>query len=243
MERVAFLLEGSGERIGCLLNPESVIRRRVAGVRPRRSIGGLLTGSPSADDQLLYTGGGSTELQLELLFDVSISGSTIATEDVRDLTEPLWNLAENARSSNEETRPPMARFIWGKSWNIPGIIASVAERLEYFTAAGIPRRSWLRMRMLRVVDTVAPQPVPPRILSVRAQSGPVTSGARPSLKEVRVHEVIGGGTDDRGSVLSERLDEIAWRYYLDPSAWRELARLNEIDNPLLLSPAMRLQVP
>src|SRR5262245_31697112 len=122
MERVAFLIESSGERIGCLLNPETVIRRRVAGVRPRRSIGGLLTGSASADDQLLYTGGGSTELQLELLFDVSISGSTIATDDVRDLTEPLWNLAENARSNDGETRPPMARFIWGKSWNIPGII-------------------------------------------------------------------------------------------------------------------------
>lgn len=240
MERVAFLIERSGERIGCLLNPESVIRRRVAGLRPRRSVGGLLTGKGLADDQLLYTGGGSTELQLSLLFDVSISGSTIATEDVRDLTEPLWNLAENARSEDGETRPPLARFIWGKSWNIPGIIASVAERLEYFTAAGVPRRSWLRLRMLRVVEAVAAPPIPPpRILSLSPQSGSAAPG---TSKEVRVHEVIGGGKGE-GSVLSERLDEIAWRYYLDPSAWRELARVNGIEHPMFLSPAMRLQVP
>jgi hypothetical protein len=241
MERVAFLIEQSGERLGCMLNPESVIRRRLAGLRPRRSVGGLLTGKGLADDKLLYTGGGSTELQLELLFDVSISGSTIATEDVRDLTEPLWNLAENALSEEEQIRPPLVRFIWGKSWNIPGIIASVAERLEYFTAAGVPRRSWLRLRMLRVVESTAASPLPPpRILSLPPQSGAAAPGA---AKGVRVHEVIGGGEGDDGAKLSERLDEIAWRYYLDPSEWRELARLNGIDNPLLLSPAMRLQVP
>jgi hypothetical protein len=36
MERVAFLLERSGERISCLLNPENLEARRTAGVRTRR---------------------------------------------------------------------------------------------------------------------------------------------------------------------------------------------------------------
>lgn len=35
MERVAFLIEPTGERLGCLLNPESVILRRAAGLQPR----------------------------------------------------------------------------------------------------------------------------------------------------------------------------------------------------------------
>ena len=61
MERVAFLIERTGERIGCLLNPESIVRRRVAGVRTRRSAGGLLTGTGLSDDQLIYTGGGTTD--------------------------------------------------------------------------------------------------------------------------------------------------------------------------------------
>jgi hypothetical protein len=62
MERVAFLIEETGERIVCLLNPESVVVRRTAGVRPRRSIGGSLAGSELADDALLFTGGGTTEM-------------------------------------------------------------------------------------------------------------------------------------------------------------------------------------
>ena len=38
MERVAFVVESTGERLGCLLNPESLVLRRLAGIRPRLSI-------------------------------------------------------------------------------------------------------------------------------------------------------------------------------------------------------------
>ena len=50
MERVAFLLERTGERIACLLNPESLVLRRRAGLRSRQSAGGLVTGAELADD-------------------------------------------------------------------------------------------------------------------------------------------------------------------------------------------------
>ena len=49
MERAVFLIESTGERLGCLLNPESLVVRRQAGVRRRRSTGGLLTGAGQAD--------------------------------------------------------------------------------------------------------------------------------------------------------------------------------------------------
>jgi hypothetical protein len=149
MERVAFLVEETNERIGCLLNPETLVMRRTAGVRPQRSATGQLTGEGLTDDPLLYTGGGRTELDLDLLFDVTLAGSSISSGDVRDLTRPLWNLTENAARQEGYGQPPLVRFIWGKSWNIPGVIVSVAERLEYFTRDGVPRRSWLRMRMIR----------------------------------------------------------------------------------------------
>src|SRR5437764_14761554 len=96
MKTAAFLTEATGERIGCLLNPASVVLRRRAGVVPRHSPGGKLTGSNLADDPLLYTGGGQTELWLELLFDINVAGSTIPAENVQDLTRPLWQLAENS---------------------------------------------------------------------------------------------------------------------------------------------------
>src|SRR4030067_1490373 len=96
MERAAFVIEDTNQRLECLLNPESLVVRRVAGVRSRASLGGKLTGARLAEDPLLYTGGGRTELELDLLFDVNLAGSSVASEDVRALTAPLWNLAENA---------------------------------------------------------------------------------------------------------------------------------------------------
>jgi hypothetical protein len=99
VERVAFLVEKTGERLGCLLNPESVVTRRIAGVKPRTNGSRPLTGPDLSDDPLLFIGGGTTELKLDLLFDISVAGSTIVSEDVRDLTRPLWQLAETAASS------------------------------------------------------------------------------------------------------------------------------------------------
>src|SRR5829696_7070247 len=159
MDRAAFLIESTNERIRCLLNPDSVLVRRTAGLRPACSATGQLTGTGMTDDPLHFTGGGRTELQLDLLFDVEIAGSSITATDVRDLTAPLWNLAEsdsNWGSSADDTLgtqysgPPIVRFVWGKSWNIPGVVATVAERLEQFTAQGVPQRSWLRLLLLRV---------------------------------------------------------------------------------------------
>lgn len=257
MERVAFLIEQTNQRIGCLLNPESIVRRRAAGLRPRRSVSGLLTGRGLSDDQLIYTGGGTTELNLDLLFDVSVSGSTITTEDVRDLTAPLWALAENVPVDDGYGKPPMARFIWGKSWNIPGIIAEVAERLEYFTPEGIPRRSWLRMRMLRVaeslsqphavrVSTPAPATAPVSKSSAGAPATPTARGAAPTARsaatvgEERVYEVV-GEPGEGGS--SEPLYNIAPRYGLSPSWWKIIAEHNGIDDPLRIKPGTQLQIP
>jgi nucleoid-associated protein YgaU len=255
MERVAFLIEHTGERIGCLLNPESIVRRRAAGLRRRRSAGGLLTGRGLSDDQLIYTGGGTTELNLDLLFDVSVSGSTIATEDVRDLTAPLWALAENVPVEDGYGRPPLARFIWGKSWNIPGVIAEVAERLEWFTPEGIPRRSWLRMRMLRVAESQSqsqafrhsnPAIAPAPAAGSFAGASPATSArGAAAAGGGRVYEVVGesseGGSSEGGS--SEPLYNIASRHGRHPSWWKVIAEHNGIDDPLRIAPGTQLRVP
>ncbi len=190
MERVAFLIEETNERLRCLLNPETLVLRRTAGVRPRQSATGQVTGSGLADDPLLYTGGGRTELDLDLLFDVTLPGSSVTSDDVRDLTAPLWRLAENNQATAGYGRPPFVRLIWGKSWNIPGIVVAVAERLEFFTPAGVPQRSWLRLRMVR---TAVPVTRP-------ASASAISTGlSRPLLPLTvaaggipRVHERLGG---------------------------------------------------
>jgi hypothetical protein len=190
VERVTFLIEQTNQRVGCLLNPESLTLQRVAGVQPRRSLSGGLTGTALADDPLLYSGGGRTELRLDLLFDIGLAGSSISTGDVRDLTLPLWNLAENSSRRDRYGQPPLVRFIWGKSWNILGVVVAVAEHLEDFTPGGTPRRSWLRLQMVRVDEAVATQsrvvqPPPPDVLSLMNPDIPDES--------VGTHESLGGG--------------------------------------------------
>jgi hypothetical protein len=150
MERVTFLIEDTGQRLSCMLNPNQLIMRRVAGLQPRMSLGGVLSGQGLADRPFLYTGAGTTWLELSLLFDVSLAGSTIRSQNVCDLTGPLWALAENAHQAQSNAdMPPLVRMLWGKHFDFPGLVTAVAERLEYFTSEGIPRRSWLRMRMHR----------------------------------------------------------------------------------------------
>lgn len=254
MERVAFLIEETNERLGCLLNPETLVMRRVAGVQPRRSATGQLTGTNLGDDPLLYTGGGKTELDLDLLFDVSLAGSSITTEDVRDLTGPLWNLAENSGREGEYGKPRVVRFVWGKAWNIPGVVVAIAERLEYFTASGAPRRAWLRMRLRRVAESVAAEPMR-GVLSGEFPSAEellplgeeisglgALEGTGVASEQVQVHQYV-GGTPEGEVGAGERLDEIAYRYLGDAGLWRLIALFNDIADPLHLAAGALLRIP
>lgn len=231
MERVAFLVEETNERISCLLNPESLVIRRQAGVRSRRSGGGLVTGADLADDQLLYSGGGNTELTMNLLFDVSLAGSSVTSADVRDLTGPFWRLAESSQTGGGYGNPPICRFVWGKSWQIPGLVTAVAEKLEYFTPEGIPRRSLMRLRFRRVLEPVAPRPASGGPLQ-RPAAGP-TPGFGGIGERLETHEIVSG----------ERPDQVAYDNYRDPALARALMSHNDIDDPLHIPSGTILDLP
>lgn len=244
MERVAFLIEATGERIGCLLNPESVVVRRRAGLRARRSVGTAVTGAGLADDPLLFTGGGETELLLDLLFDVTIAGSTVQSQDVRDLTGALWRLAENAEVTDGYGRPPLVRFVWGKAWNFPAVVAAVAERLEHFSEAGAPRRSWLRMRLRRVGEPSAP---PRAAVPAPLEAGEEIAPGLPAAEEppMDLHEVVGTGPrpDEEPTAAPQYLGVLAERASGDARQWRLIAEENDIDDPLALAAGVVLRIP
>jgi hypothetical protein len=259
MERVAFLIEDTGQRLGALLNPHGLVVRRRAGLRPRRSAGGQLTGTRLADDALLHTGGGLTELRLDLLFDVAVSGSNIQTEDVRDLTRPLWDLAENVAGDDGYGRLRLVRFVWGKAWNVPGVVAAVAERLEEFAPSGAPRRSWLRMRLLRVGEFPPPaatvtagalaaqtglpgETLPGAPLAPQDLQNLADAAAQLPPESLGSYEVVGGGADEAGQA-AERIDELAARLYGDPTLWRLLAAFNDVADPLRLAAGQVLRLP
>jgi hypothetical protein len=263
MERVAFLIEATGERISCLLNPESLTFRRSAGLKRRSDRGGMLSGAASTDDPLIATGGGITELTLNLLFDTEVAeslkprpdtaagapltGSTDALAirtplpprslDVRELTRPFWNLSENATPTRSAGGLPVVRFIWGRAWNIPGVVMAVAEKLERFGHDGAPQRSWMTLRLRRVADSAVTNDQP---------SGAVT----PQHEFPAALDSTLLGQSPRVEVLADadgrpatRLDLIANNHLGDPFDWPLIAHASGIEDPLKIEGGTILTIP
>lgn len=250
MERVAFLIEKTGQRIECLLNPASVTITRQAGVRTRRSVGGAVTGLAATDDSVLATGGGVTELQMELLFDMSKVDAAKAPEDIRDLTSPLWNLAENSHGASDAdaTGAPLVRFVWGKSWNIPGMVTAVAERFENFTAGGTAQRSWVSLRFLRVNVDDAPAAMVASAGSAAAGILPLQlpgleGGAAVPEDQWPAYQVAGEAGSEAQAGSAERTDQLSHRFCGSAANWRIIANANRLANPAALVVGMVLRLP
>jgi hypothetical protein len=235
MERVAFLIEDTGEHLGCLLNPESVVMTRTAGVEARRSSGGRLTGAGMADDPLLFTGGGRTELRLDLLFDTELAPTEASVIDVRQMTRPIWRLAENSTEVERQRRPPSVRFVWGQAWNIPGIVTEVAERFDRFDADGSPLRSWMRLVFVRIGESADEEGGEAWELAQRLPAVDLTAPAVGTLP------VIGDGTTDVGEptdptslpfVNPTELGLYSYAAFGTPLLWKPCLQYNNIDDPM-----------
>lgn len=236
MDRVSFLIEETGDRLPALLNPSSVRVRRRSGLRPLDDRPGAVTGQVASDDPVLVTGGGRTEIELDLVFDLDLVRTGTPPADVRSLTASLWRLSEN---SSREGGPPSLRMVWGRAWNVPAVVEAVTERFERFTDGGAPRRSWLRLRLLRIAEPEQPD-VPDRASS-RLPTPPATPRAPvEDRRGVRFHEVIGAGARPTDG---ERLDDIAARELGDPAYWRHLAVLNDVEDPPWVAPGTVLRIP
>lgn len=292
---MTFLVERTGARISCLLNPEALEARRTAGVVRRRGAGGAVLGMPRTDDPLVATGGGVTEYDLRLLFDVDVANEGRALRptavvaqippppeqgvtppppegpeapapealagslppepgvdgppaapppdpgpppvlDVRSLTQPLWALAETGDTVDGLVAPQLMRMIWGKSWNVLGVVIAVAERLEQFDANGVPQRSWLSMRLRRVEETAATSGPP------RAPTTPQFETAPGGPPEGHDEDVIDIPVDPDG-YATERHDLIAHQQYGDPTLGPAICEHNGADDLLRFQEGTRLRIP
>lgn len=264
MERVVFLVEPEGARISALLNPESLTITRRAGLRARAGQGGTILGAAGADDPLIATGGGVTEIELHLLFDTDLRqqldpGATAATADplagpaqppgeaampirpepdVRDLTRLFWNLAEPAQEPRTGA-PALVRFIWGRAWNLPVAVTAVAERFERFGTGGAPQRSWLSLRLRRVPEpALRPETAIPAAPGLSPDQPLPDPDAAP-LPGTRFVQAI---SDEAGNTATP-LYLLAAGMLGAPDLWPVIAAASNIDDPLNIPPGTVLTVP
>lgn len=267
MERLTLIVEspdagGLGTRISCMLNPEHIVLRRSAGIAPRRSGSGVLAGHARSDAPLLHTGGGRTEVELQLLFDVdlvpqpvvpvapaaAVEGEGAAPppvtpaprRDVREYTRPLWDLAENPAAGTGPA--PRARVVLGKWLNMLVVVEAVAERFERFDASGTPGRSWMSVRLVRVPDPNPPAPATPPSAVIPPPEAAAQAAATPAA----LHTVVGGGAAEPGEPPAggETLPEIAARYFGGRAAlWRWIAEVNLLDDVVWPEPGRALIIP
>jgi hypothetical protein len=241
MERVAFLVEETGDHIAAMLNPETLVVSRTSGARPRRSGAGLLSGPGVTDDPILLTGGGRTEVRIDLLFDVDlVEPANSRPDDVRDLTRAIWQMGENSADADGRQQPPNVRFVWGRAWNIPGIVTEVAERFDRFSPAGVPLRSWLRMSFLRT--RLASDEHPGETYEdVAAPSGLDPHGT-PTRVVVPLGEE-GGDPRDPTPLSPVQLGLLSLDAFGTPFFWKVLLDYNGVDDPLAVSGPLAVPPP
>ena len=159
------------------------------------------------------SGNKSTTIDVDLLFDTTMTGKNVRKEYIDFLVELTMPITDQG-----ETAPPKCKFLWGQfSQKYLGWEARVTNldvKFIWFLPNGRPVRAEvdLKMKLLSPEDG--------------AQNPTSRSEAR------SVWRVIEGQT----------LDWIAFQEYGDASAWRHIAEVNHLRNPRDLRPGMLLKL-
>lgn len=171
-----------------------------------------------------FVTGNADTLSMELYFDTyspsSRHGNVVPSEDVRHYTRPIANLMEIDR---ELHAPPICEFIWGPPIGTPeglefrGILEKCSQKFTYFLDDGTPVRATLSVTF-KEYKTVEQQ-----LAEMKQQSAD-----RTKLREFKEGDAV-------------------WLYaaneYGDPEKWRVIADHNQLDNPRIVAPGTKLELP
>jgi len=161
-----------------------------------------------------FNGSDPSKLNLEMFLDATDKMDDAVVKTV----EKLFACCVPTVKSRQDKKgsPPWVIFSWGGLTGFPAFVTSVTAKYTLFTPAGMP---------VRALCTIALE----EISGEQGGQNP-TSGA---LAVRDTHLVVAGDT----------LPSVAYRAYGDAGAWREIAELNDIDDPLRLRPGSRLLIP
>ncbi|MEU9663566.1 hypothetical protein [Streptomyces chartreusis] len=127
------------------------------------------------------------------------------------------------KTAKEGTRPRLS-FEWGSS---TGGFGYEVELMRFdstftrFTPAGAPIRAEIKNITLQILGELSDTPI---------------QGTNPTSRGQ-------GGIWNRTLVEGENLQQLAVEAYGDPYGWRDIARINGIEDPLRVSAGTRLHVP
>ena len=181
-------------------------------------------GIPGLDEPVLqFIRGQNEKVTLDLFFDTTEQGMVDNVTDVRKLTVDVYNLL---KVDPETHAPPRFRIEWGTGMSLFGqghtsslcVMESMNEEFTLFAPTGEPLRAKLTVT-IRMAATV----------ELQFQENPLHSPDRTTVMMV---------------VRGQRISDIAYQQYGDPTQWRAIADANtSITNPRFLDPGTSLIVP
>lgn len=139
--------------------------------------------------------------------------STSLGGDVRDLIKPLDMIVN---MDSDLHTPPACSFLWG-SFRYDGIVSSIKKDFTYFYHDGIPARVKI-------------------VLTLKHYQNIDTMKAKLDLHSSDISK-------ERILDESDSLFLMAHREYKSTSSWREIAKANDIDNPLKIKSGTSLLLP
>jgi hypothetical protein len=205
----------------------------------------LAQGTPPGSQQRESTGGATTTLSLELVFDTADEGTTGSPRSVREKTAQIERFVFPKSQSEDQQKQPKLRFQWG-TFVIEGVASSVNVDLEHFAADGTPLRAKVSLSIAEQNRKQvflaagpgsnqkgnAPSPMAAASASIGASAGLGVSGGLGISGGAGIGAGIGasggfgvsaGASAQVGVALDgESLPEFSARVGLDPTAWRGL---------------------
>jgi hypothetical protein len=133
------------------------------------------------------------------------------------------------------------RFVWGRAWNVPGVVTEVAERFDRFAPDGSPLRSWLRLVFVRVGRSADEEGGEAYELAARLPAVDLTAppvGAMTVLGDGgRAPAERGVGSPAAGppAVPPTELGLLSQAAFGTPLLWKLLLEYNGIDDPARFS--------
>lgn len=203
------------ERVTVSFNPESL----------KVTYANAIKGEDKASKGALqYLGAGSTKLAVTLWFDATAvddgvptpSDALSATAAIKAWMGSDWKGADASKSAGKKDAKepegrslPQVAFVWGL-FQFVGVIESLEETLEYFTASGVPLRASLNLTLTQQ-----------RLQDVRRADGPAGLGSLPGT--VALTPVQPGITAQKVA------DNLGYG-----KEWQEPARQMGVENPRIL---------